>query len=84
MTSGDTLRVTLPKVKLLDEDFIDEAKTQPFFESGSWSDQARKDMYEKAKAKMKKRCLTKENASKQFYQMFKAMGFETVEVRFEQ
>ena len=47
-------------------------------------------MYEKAKAKMKKRCLTKENiasaennASKQFYQMFKAMGFETVEVRFE-
>lgn len=90
VTAGDTLRVTLPKVKLLDEDFIDEAKTQPFFESGSWSDQARKDMYEKAKAKMKKRCLTKENiasaennASKQFYQMFKAMGFETVEVRFE-
>ena len=90
VTAGDTLRVTLPKVKLLDEDFIDEAKTQPFFESGSWSDQARKDMYEKAKAKMKKRCLTKENiasaennASKQFYQIFKAMGFETVEVRFE-
>lgn len=86
---GDTLRVTLPKVKLLDEDFIDEAKTQSFFESGTWNDKARDDMYHRAKAKMKERCLTKENiasaednALKQFFQMFKAMGFEHVEVRF--
>lgn len=88
--SGDTLRIVLPKVKLLDDDFIDEAKTQPFFESGTWSDQARSDLYHRAKARMKARCLTKENiasaednAMKQFYQMFKAMGYETVEVRFE-
>lgn len=88
--SGDTLRIVLPKVKLLDDDFIDEAKTQPFFESGTWSDQARSDLYHRAKARMKARCLTKENiasaednALKQFYQMFKAMGYETVEVRFE-
>lgn len=88
--SGDTLRIVLPKVKLLDDDFIDEAKTQPFFESGTWSDQARSDLYHRAKALMKARCLTKENiasaednALKQFYQMFKAMGYETVEVRFE-
>lgn len=87
---GDTLRVTLPKVKLLDENFIDEAKTQSFFESGTWSDQAREDLYHRAKAKMKARCLTKENmasaednALKQFFQMFKAMGFDNVEVRFE-
>ena len=88
--SGDTLRIVLPKVKLLDDDFIDEAKTQPFFDSGTWSDQARSDLYHRAKARMKARCLTKENiasaednALKQFYQMFKAMGYETVEVRFE-
>ena len=88
--SGDTLRIVLPKVKLLDDDFIDETKTQPFFESGTWSDQARSDLYHRAKARMKARCLTKENiasaednALKQFYQMFKAMGSETVEVRFE-
>lgn len=87
---GDTLRVTLPKVKLLDENFIDEAKTQSFFESGTWSDKAREDLYHRAKAKMKARCLTKENmasaednALKQFFQMFKAMGFDNVEVRFE-
>lgn len=89
-TDGDTLRVTLPPIKLLDEDFIDEAKTQSFFESGSWSDKARDDMYHRAKEKMKQRCLTKENISsaednamKQFFQMFKAMGFEFVEVRFD-
>ncbi len=88
--SGDTLRIVLPRVKLLDDDFIDEARTQPFFESGTWSDQARSDLYHRAKARMKARCLTKENiasaednAMKQFYQMFKAMGYETVEVRFE-
>ena len=88
--SGDTLRVTLPRVKLLDDDFIDEAATQAFFESGTWDDQARDDLYHRAKAKMKARCLTKENiasaednALKQFFQMFKAMGFDNVEVRFE-
>ena len=88
--SGDTLRVTLPRVKLLDDDFIDEAATQAFFKSGTWDDQARDDLYHRAKAKMKARCLTKENiasaednALKQFFQMFKAMGFDNVEVRFE-
>lgn len=88
--TGDTLTVTLPRVKLLDEDFIDEAKTQSFFETGTWNDAAREAMYQQAKEKMKRRCLTKENiasaennAEKQFFQMFKAMGFKFVEVRFE-
>lgn len=87
--SGDTLTVTLPKVRLLDEDFIDEAQTQSFFESGTWSDKARDEMYHRAKEKMKQRCLTEENlksasdnACRQFYRMFKAMGFKTVIVRF--
>lgn len=87
---GDTLNVVLPGIKLLDEDFIDEAKTQPFFESGAWSDKARDDMYHRAVVKMKRRCMTKENiesaennAMKQFYQMFKAMGFDYVNVKME-
>ena len=33
---GDTIIMTLPKVKLLDKDFIDEARTKPFYESGTW------------------------------------------------
>ena len=80
----------LPKIKLLDDDFIDEAATQPFFESGTWNDKARDDLYLRAKDKMKQRCLTKENiasaednAMKQFYQMFKAMGYKFVVVRFK-
>ena len=89
-TGGDTLYVMLPKVRLLDDDFIDEAATQPFFESGTWNDKARDDLYHRAKAKMKYRCLTKENiksaednAQRQFYQMFKAMGYKFVVVRFK-
>ena len=84
-TDGDTLYVMLPKIKLLDDDFIDEAATQPFFESGTWNDKARDDLYHRAKAKMKYRCLTKENiksyednAHLQFYQMFKAIGYKFV------
>lgn len=87
---NDTLDVTLPKIKLLDEEFIDEARTQSFFESGSWSDKDRDDMYKRAYSKMKKRCLTKENiksaeinAGRQFHKMLKAMGFENVRIRFE-
>lgn len=88
---NDTLFVTLPKIKLLDEDFIDEARTESFFETGTWTDKDRADMYKRAYLKMKLRCLTKENiesartnADRQFYQMLRAMGYENVKVRFEQ
>lgn len=87
---GDTLTATLPPIRLLDEDFIDEARTQSFYETGTWNDTDREAMYKRAFAKMKERCLTKKNiesaqanASRQFYQMFKAMGVENVRIRFE-
>lgn len=87
----DTLNITLPRIKLLDENFIDEARTKSFFESGSWGDKDRADMYKRAYIKMKTRCLTKENiekaqenAKRQFAQMLKAMGFEHVNINFEQ
>lgn len=88
---GATLTATLPPIRLLDEDFIDEARTQSFYETGTWSDADREAMYHRAYAKMKARCLTKKNiesakanASRQFYQMFKAMGVENVKIRFEE
>lgn len=59
----DTIRVTIPDVKLLDYNFIDEARTRSFFESGTWSHADRKAMYEKARRLMTERCLTKENMS---------------------
>lgn len=85
----DTINVTLPRITLLDEDFIDEAKTKSFYESGSWSDKDRGDMYERARKQMRARCVTKENiataernAESQFRKMMEALGFETVKIKF--
>ena len=60
-TEGDTIFVTLPEVKLLDQNFIDEANSRSFFETGSWSNKDRKAMYERARQRMLSRCLTEEN-----------------------
>ena len=86
----DTLIVTLPPIELLDENFIDEARTKAFYESGSWDDQTREDMYQRAVAKMKERCLTsanitsaQQNASRQFYQLMRSMGHENVKITFD-
>ncbi len=87
---GDKISVTLPQIGLLDERFIDEARTKSFYSSGHWSDQVREDMYKKAYEKMIKRCLTlenlksaEENAHRQFYNMFKALGYKDIEIEFE-
>lgn len=58
---GDSVVLTLPDVKLLDEDFLDETRTRSFFESGKWSNADRKDMAVRARNIMRKRCLTKAN-----------------------
>ncbi|MDD6510600.1 MAG: DUF4230 domain-containing protein [Prevotella sp.] len=60
-TEDDTIFVTLPEVKLLDQNFIDEASSRSFFETGSWSNKDRKAMYERARQRMLSRCLTEEN-----------------------
>lgn len=87
---NDTLDVTLPAIGLLDDNFIDEARTQSFFESGTWSDKDRAAMYRRAYLKMKRRCLTKENIRKaeqnaeiQFRKILKSLGFEHVKIGFE-
>ena len=87
--SGDTVEVTLPPIRLLDSDFIDEAKTRSFYESGRWSAADREKMYRKAKAMMLRNGLTQtnirsaeNNADAQFRNMFRAMGFENVVIRF--
>lgn len=86
---GDTVMVTLPAVKLLDNDFIDEARTRPFIEDGKWTEADRAALTRKAVAAMRRRCLTKdnirkaeENAIEQVGAMVKAMGFEEVRVKF--
>lgn len=87
---ADTLHVTLPKITLLDNNFIDEARTKSFYESGTWSDKDRAELYKRARAKMLRRCLTRENirsaeenASRQVGQMLRSMGYANVRIRFE-
>lgn len=88
---GDTVFVTLPAVGLLDNDFIDEARTSSFYESGRWSAQDREALYRKAYRKMMVHCLTpsnirsaENNADAQFRNMMRSMGFNNVVVRFKE
>lgn len=57
----DTVYVTIPEIKLLDYNFIDEARTKSFFESGKWSNADRQAMYDRARGRMLKRCMSPEN-----------------------
>ena len=86
----DSIVCTLPQIRLLDNNFIDEAKTKSFFEEGKWTGADRQAMYDRAYAMMKKRCLTpvnyqtaRRNAKQQFKDMFKTMGFTNVRIEFE-
>lgn len=86
----DSLIVRLPQVALIDEHFIDEARTQSFHESGSWSNRDRQALYERAKQKMKSRCITpatceatRQLAESQIRRLLMAMGFEKVSITFD-
>lgn len=88
--SGDTVTAVLPRVGLLSKDFIDEARTRAFYESGQWTPADREALYRKAYRQMLARCVTpanlktaRDNAEAQFSQMFRAMGYTTVNIRFE-
>lgn len=86
---GDTVVAQLPAIKLLDENFIDEARTRSFYETGKWSHQDRDSLYQKAYRTMRNRCLNRENVASaernallQFDNLFHSMGFKHVSVRF--
>lgn len=88
---GDSLRIVLPKIGLLDRDFIDEARTKSFYESGKWSHQDREILYRKAYRQMLSHCLTPENlraaqqnGEEQFRRMMKAMGYDKLSVSFSE
>lgn len=79
----DTVVVTLPPVKLLDNNFIDEARTQSFIEDGKWTNADRQRLTDKAAAAMRRRCLTEanirkaqDNAHTQMRSLLLAMGFK--------
>ena len=61
MQKDDTVYVTIPEIRLLDQNFIDEARTKSFFESGKWSNADRQAMYDRARERMIWRCMNPEN-----------------------
>ncbi len=88
-TAGDTVRLTLPKIGLLDRDFIDEARTKPFFEDGTWKPEDREALFRQAHRNMIAHGLTTENlvaaednAREQIGNLMKAIGFKTVFITF--
>lgn len=88
--SGDSLSITLPKVGLLDRDFIDEARTKSFYENGNWAPKDREALLQRAYQRMLRRCLTpqnienaKQNGNAQVRQVLQGMGFKHVNIQYE-
>ena len=88
---NDTLFMTLPPIKLLDEHFIDEANTRSFHETGKWKPADRERMYQKTQLMMKQRALTSENyqnakdyGESQITDLMNNMGFPHVVITFEE
>ena len=86
---GDSVSLTLPHVALLDRDFIDEARTKPFFETGTWKPEDREALYRQAHKNMLRHGMTKENltaaednAREQITSLMRAMGFRKVTITF--
>lgn len=89
--SGDSIEVTLPPIDLLDRDFIDEARTKSFHESGRWKAEDREALYRQAYQKMLRHCMTPENirTARQngealFRNMFKTLGYEHVLIKWQE
>ena len=89
-TNGDTLHIMLPQIDLLDKDFIDEARTKSFFESGSWSPKDREAMMRRAYQRMLQRGLTPQNleaarvnGDAQVRQVMQGMGFKHVKIQYK-
>lgn len=87
---NDTVYVTLPDITVLDKDFIDEARTQAFYESGTWTAADREALFLRAHRKMLSHCVTpsniksaRNNAELQFTRILNAMGHNNIRITFE-
>lgn len=87
---GDSISIMLPAVQLLDDDFIDEALTKTFYESGEWDNKTQKEMYAEAQSIMIRYAMNDENqeqtrqlAETQMRQLLQGLGFRHITIRFE-
>lgn len=86
---GDTAVVNVPRLRLLDPNFIDETRTRAFYEKGTWNAAARERLYQLARKRMMRRCLTRanfnaarRNSTEQITRIFFDMGFRFVIVNY--
>ena len=89
-TVGDTIRIELPPIQLLDDRFIDEARTRSFINKGEWSGADREALYQRARRQMLRQALTpqniqraQQNAEQQIGNMVRSMGFKNVVIQMD-
>ena len=87
---GDSILLMLPHVGLLDKNFIDEARTKAFYESGKWTPADRETLYRKARRQMLGHALTpqnlqaaEDNGDAQLRRMMKVMGYNNIIIRWK-
>ena len=89
-TQGDSITLWLPRPALLDNDFIDEARTKSFHESGRWTARDRETLYRRAEQRMLHYSLTpknietaRKNGDVQMHRLLQSMGFKHVSVQWK-
>ena len=87
-TQGDSITLWLPRPALLDNNFIDEARTKSFHESGRWTARDRETLYRRAQQRMLHYSLTpqnietaRKNGDVQMRRFMQSMGFQHVNIQ---
>ena len=89
-TQGDSITLWLPRPALLDNNFIDEARTKSFHESGRWTARDRETLYRRAQQRMLHYSLTpqnietaRQNGDVQMRRLMQSMGFKHVNIEWK-
>lgn len=89
-TQGDSITVWLPRPTVLDNDFIDEARTKSFHESGRWTARDRETLYRRAQQRMLRYSVTpktieiaRQNGDVQMRQLMQSMGYKHVNIQWD-
>ena len=89
-TQGDSITMWLPRPALLDNNFIDEARTKSFHESGRWTARDRETLYRRAEQRMLRYSLTpqnietaRKNGDAQMRRLMQSMGFQHVNIEWK-
>ena len=87
---GDSITLWLPRPTLLDKNFIDEARTKSFHESGRWTATDRELLYRRAQQRMLRYSLTpqnietaRKNGDTQMRRLMLSMGFKHVNIEWK-